>query len=339
MVKRVLITGIGGSIGVHVLRHIMVNTDWEVVGIDSFRHVGLTDRITRVMAKHPETKPRLSIFTHDLRAPISLMLRKQMGHVDYIINLASMPDVAASIIDPLYTIRANTEIMMTMLEYARDVGCDAFLHVSTDEVYGQSDGKYYHREWDPIMPSSPYSASKAAQEAYAFAYWRTYNTPVIIVNLMNNFAEMQSPFKFPSIVIRKVTRGETVTIHGSATEVGTRFYIHSRNSADAMLFILRHGAPHSHTEGAVDRPDRYNVVGSRWVSNLELAHMIAGYIGKPLKYQYEDFAKTRPGHDFHYGLDGRKLDAMGWKPPVSFEVSLQRTVEWYGRNPEWLEAQ
>src|SRR5271168_3866016 len=116
---RALITGAGGSIGCHVLRHIMVNTDWEVVAIDSFRHKGLTDRIARVTVKHPETLSRLQVFTHDLQAPFSPMLIKKIGHLDYIFNLAAMSDVDASLLEPYYNIRANIEIMLSVIEYAR----------------------------------------------------------------------------------------------------------------------------------------------------------------------------------------------------------------------------
>ncbi len=335
---RALITGAGGSIGCHVLRHLMVNTDWEIVALDSFRHKGLTDRIERVTVKHPETRKRLSVFTHDLQAPFSPMLTKKIGHIDYIFNLAAMSDVDASLAEPYFNIRANLEIMLNVLEYAREVKPKAFLHVSTDEVYGPSDGTQFHKEWDAFIPSNPYSASKASQEMLACGYWRAYQLPLIIVNCMNNFGEMQSIAKFPAICIKRTLRGETVTIHGSPTAVGSRFYIHSRNSADAMLFLVKHGAPYAHQEGLVDRPDRYNVVGSACISNLEFAQMIAGYVGKPLNYNWSDFKIARPGHDWHYGLNGEKLAALGWKPPVDFETSLRNTVEWYKRNPEWLGA-
>ena len=336
MTERLLITGVGGSIGCHVLRHFLKHTDWEIVGIDSFRHKGLTDRVDRVTCKHPETLPRLKIVTHDLMAPISFMLGKKIGRIDHIINLASMSDVPESLEDPATAIRSNVEIMLTMLNFARHRSLKSFLHVSTDEVYGPSDG-IDHVEWDPILPSSPYSASKAAQEAIAISYWRSFAVPLIITNLMNNFGEMQSPSKFPAIVMRKVSRDEQVTIHGSRREPGTRYYTHSRNSADAFLFILTHTTPYMHIDGCVDRPDRYHVVGGTCVSNLEFAAMIADYIGKPLRHIFEDFSVTRPGHDRHYGLDGGKLTAMGWKAPVPMEEALRETVAWYKRNPDWLE--
>ena len=316
----------------------MVNTDWDIVALDSFRHKGLTDRIVRVTVKHPETLARLKVLTHDLQAPISPMLIKKIGHIDFLFNLAAMSDVDDSLEHPYFNIRANCEIMLNVLEYARQVKPKAFLQVSTDEVYGPSDGTQFHKEWAPFIPSNPYSASKAAQEMFACGYWRAYQIPLIIVNLMNNFGEFQSPAKFPAICIRKIMRGETITIHGSPTAVGSRFYIHSRNAADAMLFLVRHGDPRLHVEGEVDRPDRYNVVGSACITNLHFAELIAEFVDKPLQYNWSDFKVARPGHDWHYGLDGQKLADLGWVPPLSLTTSLYNTVDWYKRNPEWLGA-
>jgi len=335
--KRVLLTGIGGSIGCHVFRHIMATTDWHVVGIDSFRHKGMTDRVNMMLGEHPETAARLTMITHDLTAPVSDLMAKKIGPIDYIINMASLSDVHASIENPRPFVEANVAVILTMLEFARGLRCKKFLQISTDEVYGPTDGKTLHKEWDPILPSNPYSASKAAQEAIAISYWRTYKVPLIIVNLMNNFGEMQSHAKFPAIVQRKVRAGEAITIHGSPGNAGSRVYIHSRNSADAFLHILRCVVPHQHVDGTVDRPDRYNIVGDRQVANDELVELIAGWIGREYVYTYEESKLSRPGHDLHYGLDPSKLKQMHWLQPLSFEESMKNTVEWYENNPEWLE--
>jgi len=336
MPDTLLLTGAGGSIGCHTLMHALQNTDWNIIALDSFRHKGLTDRVDVMLKARPEFADRVTVHAHDLTSPISDLLRSKIGRVDHIINMASLSDVHASIEHPVGFIQNNVNLVLSMLEYAREVKPKTFLQISSDEVYGPTDGKSFHKEWAAIVPSNPYSASKAAQEAIAISYWRTYGVPLIIVNLMNNFGEMQSPSKFPAIVQRKVRAYETVTIHGNEKQAGSRFYIHSRNSADAFIFLLQNTVPHLHVEGTVDKPDRYNIVGDKQIGNIELAQMIADYIGKPLHYVMEDFAATRPGHDHHYGLDGTKLAALGWSSPLSLEESMKHTVEWYEDNPEWL---
>src|SRR4029079_13447929 len=190
---------------------------------------------------------------HDLTAPISDILASKIGEVDYILNLAAISAVDVSLDDPGYAIRTNTEVMLNMGAYVRKrwryeqlKDRPVFLHVSTDEVYGPTDGRTTHKEWDPIVPSNPYSASKACQEAIAIAYWRSYGLRLIMVNIMNNFGERQSGGKFPCIVQRAVRKGETITLHKFGGGYGSRYYLHSRNAADAMLFLLRNITPHIH---------------------------------------------------------------------------------------------
>jgi dTDP-glucose 4,6-dehydratase len=335
--KRVLLTGIGGAIGVHVLAHIMHNTDWDVVGIDSFNHLGYYDRITEVTKDHPDWLPRISIMRHDLTAPLTARQVDGLGEVDYIINLASLSDVPSSIEDPVPFIRNNTELMLTVLELARIIKPKAFLHFSTDEVYGSAPIDKGHKEWSTILPSNPYSASKAAQEAIAIAYWRSYGVPVIITNTMNNAAELQGPTKYPVIIQKKVMDGEEVSVHVAPDgTIGTRYYIHSRNAADAVLYILQNTTPYLHQAGEIDKPDRYNIVGDSQLSNLELAQLIARLMGLPLRYKLVNFHESQPGHDLHYGLDGKKLRELGWKAPMTFEESMKDVIKWQMEHPEWI---
>jgi len=334
---KVLITGIGGSIGAHMLEQVMTHTYWDVVGIDSFRHKGDFDRITEVCADHDDWTYRLSILTHDLAAPLTDREVEKLGKVDYIINLASLSDVQAAIDDPVPFIRNNVDITLTTLELARVLKPKAFIQFSTDEVYGPAKSGHGHKEWETILPSNPYSASKAAQEAIAIAYWRSYNVPVIITNTMNNFGEMQQPNKFPVKVQKALQNDETVKIHVAHDgTIGTRFYIHSRNVAHAVLFILMQTTPTLHQPGEIDRPDRYNIVGDKQLSNLELAEMIAKLMDKTLKYEFEPFHKKNPGHDLHYGLDGDKLRELGWRSPKSLEDSLKEVIEWQQAHEEWM---
>jgi len=335
--RRVLLTGIAGSIGIHVFAHIMHNTDWEVVGIGSFRHKGLVDRIVEITGDHPEWLKRLKMVTHDLSAPISSLTREKIGHIDYIINLASLSDVEASIQQPVDFIKNNVDLILNMLEYAKEIKPEIFIQFSTDEVYGATQTKQdAYKEWSPLVPSNPYAASKAMQEMACIAYWRTYNVPLVITNTMNNFGEMQQPFKYPVMIQKAIANGEEITIHGNENgDIGSRSYIHSRNAADALLFILKQPV-YMHKAGQADKPDRYNIVGDKQLDNLELAQVIAKLMGKELKYKLTNFHQTRPGHDPHYGLDDSKLKNMGWKSPVSFEDSLKSTIEWQEAHPEWI---
>lgn len=337
MDKRVLISGISGSIGIHMFAHIMHNTDWHVVGVASFRHKGLADKIDLVLKAHPEWASRLTMVAHDLIGSFSELTKKKIGKIDYIINLASLSDVEASIHEPKYFIENNVVSTLNMLEYAREAKPKAFIQFSTDEVYGPSDGVNGYKEWDRHLPSNPYAASKSCQESIAIAYWRTYNVPVIITNTMNNFGEMQQSSKFPVIVQKLIEEGKEVSIHAEANgEIGSRSYIHSRNVADAVLFILQNTKPTLHAPLKIDCPDRYNIAGDKQLTNLELAKLIANLMGKELKYKIVDSHSTRPGHDPHYGLDDSKLRELGWKSPVSFEESLANTIKWQSDNKDWI---
>jgi dTDP-glucose 4,6-dehydratase len=333
--KKVLLTGAGGSIGVHIIAHIMHNTDWEIVCLDSYQHKGYKDRITRVCRNHPDWLPKIKQIQHNLTCPISPQMISEIGEVDYILHLAAMSDVFFSIENPVWTIKNNIDSTLVMLEYAKNVKHEAFIYFSTDEVYGAVEKGTQHKEWETHRPSNAYSASKAASEDICYCYWRKGDVKLVITNTMNNFGEMQSASKFPVIIQKAIEEDRTIEIHGSEQDIGTRFYIHSRNVADALLFILKQ-KPHEHIIGEIDDPDRYNIVGDKCLSNFELAQTIGKLMNKIVKFQFKDFHKDNPAHDIHYGLDGSKLKELGWISPVSFEDSMKNTIEWQQRNPEWI---
>ena len=340
MSKRVLITGGAGSIGAHVIIHVCHNTDWDIVLLNSFHHKGYKDRLNEIYRAHPEWKSRITEFQHNLTCPISKELKEQIGHIDYIWHLAAMSDVGFSIENPVWTIQNNINSTLVMLELARELKPEQFLYFSTDEVYGpverKEDGTLgAHKEWDTHRPSNPYSASKAASEDLCYAYWRAYGVPLIITNTMNNVGEAQGRTKFPAMVQSRVEKGETVTIHGKPGKIGSRFYIHSRNVADALLFILKQGV-HYHEPGKLDEPHKYHIVGNKQLNNLEMAQMIARFMGKELKYEFQDFHKDNPAHDIHYGMVDTKLKQLGWTPPVSLEESMKKTIEWQTEHPNWI---
>lgn len=321
-----VLTGAAGFIGAHMVEHFQANTDWRIVGLCSFRHRGDSARLAHLGAS-------LEIHHADLTAPLSPRLVDAIGPVDYIVNAAAESHVDRSIAEPRPFIENNVAVAITMLEYARLVRPSHFVQVSTDEVYGPAPAGVDHAEWSPIVPSNPYAASKAAQEAIAISYWRTFGVPVVLTNTMNNFGERQDPEKFIPLILRSLLDGSEMTIHGRPGQIGSRFYLHARNHADALLCLL--GRPAARYPDT-DRPDRWNVVGEREYDNLELAHLIARFARRDLRFRLEDFHATRPGHDARYALDGTKLASVGWQPPVPLEASLERTVRWTLAHPEWL---
>lgn len=333
---RVLLTGASGFVGSHVLRHILVNTDWFVVCPVSFTHKGLTDRIREACGDREDWYKRVKVIRTDLAAPISSVTAAEFGKIDYVLNLASESHVDRSIEEPGPFIQNNVALITNMLDWARLADIEKFIHISTDEVYGPAPDGYSHLEWvDNHLPSNPYSASKAAQEDIVFAYWRTYGLPLAISNTMNIIGETQDPEKYVPMIIRRVLAGETVTVHGDLSgRIGSRFYLHARNQADALLHILTLDFP-AYSDDS-HHPLRLHVRGEREVDNLEMAQLIATYAGRELNYEIVDFHSSRPGHDLRYAIDDAAITATGWKMPIPFEESLERTVNWTINHPEWL---
>jgi dTDP-glucose 4,6-dehydratase len=331
-----LLTGASGFVGSHVLRHILVNTDWFVVCPTTFTHKGLTDRIRVACEGLDDAYSRIKVIKCDLTSPISPITAHEFGKIDYVINVASESHVDRSIEYPAPFIINNVALICHLLDWARIAQPEKIVQVSTDEVYGPAPLGYAHREWeDQHFPSNPYSASKAAQEDIAFSYWRTYGLPIAITNTMNIIGETQDTEKFMPMTIKKVLNGDVMKIHASPTgEVGSRFYLHARNQADGLLHVLSQPFP---AYGESEVPQRFHIVGEREVDNLEMALMIAEAVGKPLNYELEDFHSSRPGHDLRYALDGKKITDTGWALPIPLKESIQRTVEWTLQHPEWLE--
>jgi dTDP-glucose 4,6-dehydratase len=335
MTARILLTGASGFAGSHVLRHLLANTDREITCPVTFRHRGNSDRIASALAGNDSWHQRVRVVICDLAAPVSETTAARFGRIGEIWNVASDSHVDRSITEPARLTGNNVELMLNLLDYARQARPRLFLQMSTDEVYGPAPDGYRHREWDRIAPSNPYSASKACQEAIAFSYWRTYGVPVVITNTMNIIGQMQDTEKMVPKTIRSLILGEPAIVHVSPDGVpGSRFYLHARNLADAWLWISRNQEPQVYP--AHDVPLRYNIVGEREVSNTELAASIAEILGVGYELKPVNFHESRPGHDLRYALDGAKLAAAGWSAPVPLAESLRQTVRWSVRHPGWL---
>lgn len=296
----ILVTGGHGFIGAYVVNYFKQKHNVDT--IDSLTYASDTNRL----------KYGVHTFTYDITRP--LRLNKQY---DYILHLAAETHVDKSIEDPLKFIKTNIIGTYNMLEFARQHPPKRFLYFSTDEVFGPAPDGVLYKEWDRYNSGNPYSATKAGGEELCLAYKNTHKLPITITHTMNVFGESQHPEKFIPSTVKKILNGETVIIHGDKTRTkpGSRFYIHARQVAEAVEFVLKQDC------------DKYNIVGEREVDNLTLAKMIADILGKDLKYEIVDFHSSRPGHDLRYALDGSKLKNLGWEPTDSFEESLRKTVE------------
>lgn len=325
---RVLLTGAAGFAGSHMLRHLLANTDWQVICPVSLDHKGRMSRFEHATDGYDPR--RVNVVTCDLAQPLNGHAWMLFGEPDMIINYASSSHVDRSISDPAPFVTNNVQLMLTLLEFAREArGLRAFIHVNSDEVYGPSyDGELFTED-DQHRPSNPYAASKSAQSQLGFAWWRTYGVPFLEVYGCNMFGEhAQNPEKFFPKVMARVAAGEPVPIHAAPDGTpGSRFWQHARNVADAILFLATAGKPPA-AYGDATVPSRYNITSGDRVSNLDLAQRIADAMGKPLKYELADYHSSRPGHDLAYGIDGSRLRALGWNPPVDFETGVKRTVAW-----------
>jgi dTDP-glucose 4,6-dehydratase len=326
---KILITGGCGFIGHHFVEHIYKNTDWDIIIIDRLSYA--SNGFERLRDTETLNDNRIKVFTCDLILPLSEGIIKEIGEVDYIVHMAAETHVDNSIKTPALFLDNNIKSTFNLLEYARNhlPNLKTFFYFSTDEVFGPALGDTLYKEWDRHKPTNPYSASKSAAEQICIAYENTYKTPLMIVNVMNAFGERQHVEKFIPLCMKKLLNNEKIYIHSYPDKktAGTRFYIHGRNIAAAVLFLIKNG----------EIGEKYNISGEKEVSNLEMAQYIAKFMNKELDYEMVDFHSDRPGHDLRYGLDGSKLFDMGFKLPLNFEESLRKTVEWTLDNQKWLE--
>lgn len=328
---RILVTGGCGFLGHHIIEHFLRNSEADIVVLDklSYSSSGF-DRLREIEAFDDK---RVQILGCDLSRPIPDGVAQEVGAIDFVIHTAAETHVDNSIVDPLPFLESNVLGTHHLLWWLRNVPSlkRAFL-VSTDEVYGPAqfgDDVAGFNEEAAFRPANPYAAAKGGGECVAMAYANTYRLPITIVNTMNLVGERQHPEKFIPKVIRSVLQGEAVPIHAdpNLTRSGTRFYIHCRTYADALLFLLQKTEP---------LPLKLHVCGEREISNLDLAQFIASVVGKPLRYELVNFHSSRPGHDLRYAMSDARITGLGWQRPMMLEASLAKTVRWTLEHPKWL---
>lgn len=328
---RILITGGCGFLGHHLVEHFLKTTHADIVVLDKLSYASNGfDRLREIGAYGNE---RVHVIGCDLSRPIPAGVSHEIGPIDYVIHAAAETHVDRSIEDPLPFLQSNVIGTHHLLWWLREKDIQRAFLVSTDEVYGPAlMGADGFNELAPFRPANPYAAAKAGGECVAMAYANTYRLPVTIVNTMNLVGERQHPEKFVPMVIRKVLLGERVTIHADATKTvsGSRFYIHCRTYADALVYLI------AMSENMMAVPRKVHVCGEREISNLALAEMIAQAVGKDLRFELVDFHSSRPGHDLRYAMNDELIESFGWKRPMGLEASLAKTVDWFLEHPKWL---
>lgn len=332
---RILVTGGAGFIGHHFIEHILKNTDWEIVILDRLSHVGSMERLVDIEG-WKDYRERVKFVWHDLRGGINKITSDAIGRVGHIFHFAASSHVDESIKDPMKFIMDNEvgscNLMLWALDNIENRG--KFFNFSTDEVFGSAPVGYAYKEEDRWRPSNPYSAAKAGQAGMGYAFWNTYNLPVITTFTMNNYGERQHSNKFIPLIVKNILNGTPINIHcklegNIPIEIGQRTWLHCRNTASALLFLVENG----------NTGEFYNIIGFDEYDNKSLALLIAKIMDREVQFNYVDFHSARKGHDRRYALDGTKLKNMGWQPPFDFLQSLKKTVYWMtnAKNLRWLE--
>ncbi len=314
---KILVTGACGFIGANYVHFLMKESEHEIVNLDK-----LTDVSNRENVSQFEGEPRYCFLEGDVADPAAV--ERAMDGCDWVINFAAESHVDKSILDPRIFYRSNVEGTLILLEEARKRKVDRFVQVSTDEVYGSLGADGTFTEKSPLVPNSPYAASKTAADLLVRSYVKTHRLPALITRCCNNYGPWQFPEKLIPLMVIRALEDQTLPVYGDGSNV--RDWIHAEDHSLALQAVLERGKV-----GAV-----YNVGARAEMANIEIVRTILSLLGKP--ESLIRYVKDRPGHDWRYAIDPELLEKeLGWKPRRTFEEGMRQTVEWYVENREWWE--
>ncbi len=318
--QRVLVTGGCGFIGSNFVRFLLEREpDAEVVNLDCLTYAGNLANL-RDLAEHPRYRfVKASITDRDAVRSVF------KGGLAAVFNFAAESHVDRSIQDSGPFVTTNVLGTQVLLDAAREVKVERFVHVSTDEVYGSLGATGAFTEETPLAPNSPYAASKAAADLLVRSYAHTFGLPALITRCSNNYGPYQFPEKLIPLFISNLLRDEPVPVYGDGKNV--RDWIHVRDHCAAVHRVWKRGQV-----GEV-----YNVGGRHELTNLQMTHLLLEVLGKP--DSLIRFVADRPGHDRRYAIDCSKIEReLGWRAEVPFEKGLRETVAWYKANQAWVEG-
>ena len=310
---RILVTGGAGFIGSTFVRRLLDQSDDEVLVLDNLTYAGNLANLSGL-----QDNPRYRFVRGDIADPE--VVADTLAGCQAVVNFAAESHVDRSILDPKSFINTNVYGVYVLLEAARFIGVNRFLHVSTDEVYGEvREGSA--SEDAPLRPRSPYSAAKSGGEMFVAAYHTTYGLPTLITRGSNTFGPYQYPEKLLPIVITEAIDNRPIPVYGDGRQV--RDWLFVEDHCSAIDLILRRGTP----------GEAYNIGGGNERFNIDVIERILDLLGR--QRSLVQHVKDRPGHDIRYSVDSAKLSALGWHPALAFEEALEATVRWYAENESW----
>lgn len=330
---RILVTGGAGFIGSAVVRQ-AVEAGHDVVNLDALTYAACLANVASI-----EGNPNYEFTQVDICDGAAVQAAFDTHTPDVVMHLAAESHVDRSIDGPGAFIETNITGTYNMLQAARSYweaqgrpDTFRFHHISTDEVYGTLGDTGLFTEDTPYAPNSPYSASKAASDHLVRAWHETYGLPVVLSNCSNNYGPYHFPEKLIPVVILKALAGDPIPVYGKGENI--RDWLYVEDHAEALLTVLQ--------KGALGRS--YNIGGENEVRNIDLVHMICTALDrlKPGDTAYAEqitFVQDRPGHDLRYAIDPTRIRTeLGWRPSVTLEQGLEKTVRWYLDNEEWWQA-